>query len=126
MNLAEGQMLRFRLRANPIKTITDARGRQNQKGTTKKCRVPLIKAEAQKAWIVRKLDSVCSIKALNLQREIPLYFRKKTNHRAGKIQTVLFDGILRVNVPDDFVNKLRKGIGPAKAFGCGLLSLSPV
>jgi len=37
---------------------------------------------------------------------------------------VRFDGVLRVTEPGQFVTALRSGIGPAKAFGFGLLSLA--
>jgi CRISPR system Cascade subunit CasE len=36
-----------------------------------------------------------------------------------------FDGVLRVKEPMKLVETVRKGIGPAKAFGFGLLSLAP-
>lgn len=124
--IANGQRLRFRLRANPIKTINDEVGRLNRKGTVKKCRVPIIKEEDQNAWLERKLSMACTIETLNIQRELPLYFKKKKDERAGKIQTVLFDGILKVNEADFFTDTLKKGIGPAKAFGCGMLSIAPL
>jgi CRISPR system Cascade subunit CasE len=123
--ITNGQRLRFRLRANPIKTISDEMGRLNFKGAIKKCRVPLIREEDQKAWLERKLGSICSVETLSIQGEPPLYFRKYKEQRTGKIQTVLFDGFFRVNNPDSFIHTLTKGIGPAKAFGCGLLSIAP-
>jgi len=38
----------------------------------------------------------------------------------------LFDGSLTVSDESAFIALLRSGIGPAKAFGCGLLSVAPV
>jgi len=35
--------------------------------------------------------------------------------------TVRFDGLLRITDPDAFRATLIRGIGPAKAFGCGLM-----
>ena len=43
--------------------------------------------------------------------------RKQTWH------LVQFDGVLQVTQPESFVAGLRGGIGSAKAFGCGLLSV---
>jgi CRISPR system Cascade subunit CasE len=41
--------------------------------------------------------------------------------------TEIFQGILQVTDPDAFLqNKVIRGIGPAKAFGCGLLSLTRI
>ncbi|NUQ01432.1 MAG: type I-E CRISPR-associated protein Cas6/Cse3/CasE, partial [Armatimonadetes bacterium] len=36
-----------------------------------------------------------------------------------------FEGLLIVTDPPRFCEALRRGIGPAKAFGCGLLSVAP-
>ena len=123
-SLQKGQKIRFRLRANPIKTIKDEDGRLNQRDEMKKCRVPLIREGDQKAWIERKLEKICSLDALVFQQEMPLYFRKSNSKRAGKIQTVLFDGVLNINDPDALIEMIKNGIGPAKAFGCGLLSMA--
>jgi CRISPR system Cascade subunit CasE len=126
VNLRKGQRLRFRLRANPIKTITDERGRFNRKGKPKKCRVPLIKEVDQKAWFERKVGGFGSVEVLIIHREVPTYFRKDREQRAGKIQTVLYDGIISINNPETFLDAQKMGIGPAKAFGCGLFSTAKV
>lgn len=39
--------------------------------------------------------------------------------------TATFDGHLEVRDTDTFRQALERGIGPAKAFGCGLLSIAP-
>lgn len=124
--LNKGQRLRFRLRANPTKKIIDQKGRINQKGEIKKCRVPLIHEEDQKAWLERKLENSCFLDDLIIHREVPLFFRKHKKQRSGKIQTILFDGITEVEYPIAFLDMLKMGIGPAKAFGCGLLSLAKI
>jgi CRISPR system Cascade subunit CasE len=124
LSFENGQRLRFRLRGNPVKTIVDEKGRNSQKGGIKKCRVPLIREEEQRSWFMRKLDTTCRVESIIIQREVPLYFRKNKEQRTGKIQTLLFDGILCVQKPDAFLETLKKGIGPAKAFGCGLLSIA--
>jgi CRISPR system Cascade subunit CasE len=40
--------------------------------------------------------------------------------------TALFEGVLEVEDPDRLREAIAAGIGPAKAFGCGLLSIAPV
>lgn len=42
------------------------------------------------------------------------------------IYSVRFDGVLTVTDPDTFRQTVAAGIGPAKAFGFGLLSVAPV
>jgi len=122
--LNNGQRLRFLLVANPVKTINDEMGRKNSEGELKKCRVPLIREEEQRAWIERKLQNAASIETLVLDPVFPLRFRKGKEDRAGKIQPVSFKGVLKVEESDALLELISCGIGPAKAFGCGLLSLA--
>jgi CRISPR system Cascade subunit CasE len=113
-----GQRLRFRLQANPTKKISD---QQNPK---RKIRVPFIKEADQQAWIQRKFANTATIKAeaMLIRNHPPIYFRQ--GRRGGKIVTVHFEGILVINDPEQLNQQLRKGIGSAKSFGCGLLSLA--
>jgi CRISPR system Cascade subunit CasE len=124
LTLNEGWRLRFFLIANPIKTINDETGRKKADGETKKCRVPLIREEDQRAWVERKLQHAASLETLVIDPVFPLRFRKGKESQAGKIQPVSFQGILNVKAPEKMVELVKNGIGPAKAFGCGLLSLA--
>jgi CRISPR system Cascade subunit CasE len=36
-----------------------------------------------------------------------------------------FQGVIEVQQPEKLAELLRKGIGPAKAFGCGLMLVRP-
>ena len=119
-----GTRLRFRLVANPIKTITDEGGRLNTKGEVKKCRVPLIHEEEWRAWLEKKLADCAKLETLIAENQLPLYFRKRKGKRVGKIQPVNFQGTLSVSDSLTFSELVISGIGPAKAFGCGLLSLA--
>ena len=128
LQLHEGQFLRFRLRANPIKTIKDVeKGVVEKKGKsfTRTARVPLIHEEQQQAWLERKFDGVALLQSLNIQKELVLNFRKHKEQRSGKIQTVLFEGVFQVLDPEELVEMMTQGIGPAKSFGCGMLSIAP-
>ncbi len=124
LNLLEGIRLNFFLIANPTKTITDEQGRLNKKGKPKKCRVPLIKVEQQIDWLIRKLNSsaVVDVESVTIDKLPPLNFRK--DRKRGKVQPYSFKGILQVNDPSLLESAIKQGIGPAKAFGCGLLSLA--
>lgn len=120
--LQQDQILRFRLVGNPIKTIKDERGRKNSKGEIKACRVPLVQEDQQLAWLSRKLDGAALIESAIVSSRRPIYFRKVG--KAGKILAVTFDGVLRVSDSKKFLIILQNGIGPAKGFGCGLLSIA--
>ena len=72
----------------------------------------------------RKLDVSARLEALIIANCLPLYFKKSNANMAGKIQPVSFQGILQVTKPTSLKKMIVNGIGPAKAFGCGLLSLA--
>ncbi len=116
--LANKQLLRFLVRANPTKRIKDPKKSTNQG----KVRVPLIDEEEMNGWLQRQLQGAGLVKEVMISRQDRIYFRKKKH--AGKIATVVFQGILEVEDSQLLAGKLTNGIGPAKAFGCGLLSLA--
>ncbi|MBB0243412.1 type I-E CRISPR-associated protein Cas6/Cse3/CasE, partial [Streptomyces alkaliphilus] len=58
-------------------------------------------------------------------------FAKREGERNRKgsrvtLTTATFEGCLRVTDPSLFTDHLLNGIGPAKAYGCGLLTLAPL
>ncbi|NPU83378.1 MAG: type I-E CRISPR-associated protein Cas6/Cse3/CasE [Syntrophaceae bacterium] len=124
--LRAGQRLRFLLVANPVKTIADEHGRLKGDGQEKKCRVPLLRDEDRQTWLTRKLNGFAVVEIAEVEKRPVLNFHKIREKRIGKIQPVVFQGILQVLNQDEFRNQIIKGIGPAKAFGCGLLSLARI
>ena len=116
---SEGQRLAFLLTANPVKTIVDAQRDAKPGKQSDKCRVPLIKEEDQRAWLARKLSAAAELESVEILPHPPLYFRK--GNRAGKLATCTFEGVLRVSSVEALGALLENGVGPAKAFGCGLL-----
>ena len=116
LKFPNGQFLRFRLVANPTKKIKD------QNDSERAIRVPYIGEENKVAWLKRKLQGaarVCHAEAGDME---PIYF-SKPGHR-GKIQPVLFTGLLEIENGDAFLSIMREGIGAAKSFGCGLIQVS--
>ncbi len=114
-----GQRLAFVVTANPVKTITDAQREVKPDKQSEKCRVPLIKEDEQRQWLARKLAGVATLESAEILPHAPLYFRK--GKRGGKLVTCTFEGVLRVEAPEQLASLLENGVGPAKAFGCGLL-----
>jgi CRISPR system Cascade subunit CasE len=117
--LQSGQVLAFRLVANPTvkKKRSDA-----QNGN----RVPLVREERQLDWLQHKAEQ-------NGFRLLRATVTAQAEHKGWKhkgqppltLYTVQFDGRLQITDAAKFQQALRTGIGPAKAFGCGLLSLAP-
>ena len=116
---AVGNRLAFVLTANPVKTIVDAQSAAKPNKQSDKCRVPLVKEEDQRLWLTRKLADAGTGETVSVLPHKPTYFRK--GNRGGKLVTVTFEGVLRVTAPEQLIRLLENGIGPAKAFGCGLL-----
>ena len=117
-HIVSGQSLRFRLTANVVKVIRDSQDPE------KKVRVPLIREDEQQAWLERKLEGAATVDEVSLQTNTPVFFRR--GGKAGKLVTVTFDGVLTVAEPTAFCSLVASGIGAAKSFGCGLLTLARV
>jgi len=133
-----GQLLRFRLRANATRC---SEGKRHLLRTR----------EAQAAWLERKggqhgfeliplptgsdwfdaFDDDIEPKVEVRMARSPLTIGHKPHTDDGASlnlthRGVDFDGALRVVNPEAFSAAIAAGIGPAKAFGFGLLSLAPM
>lgn len=123
--LERGRVLRFRLRANPtVKLRRDDRLSN---------RVPLATAAQQADWLARqaarhgfellRVDLAGSqVDASSSQADNG---RRAAKASPLKVVAVTYEGLLRVTDGERLAAAVASGIGPAKAFGCGLLSLAP-
>jgi CRISPR system Cascade subunit CasE len=114
-----GQTLAFLLTANPVKTIVDMERESKPDKAGAKCRVPLLREDEQIQWLTRKLGSAAEVLSPIARGHAPLHFRK--GGQPGKVAQVTFEGLLRVLDSRLLLTQMENGIGPAKAFGCGLL-----
>ncbi len=116
----QGQALYFRLRANP----TVKRATRDQPDTTR--RLGLFREEEQLGWLARKARNggfgimTCRTASEGMQHD-DRGKRDKLRHFA-----VIFEGTLRIADPELFETTVGSGIGPAKAFGFGMLSVAPL
>jgi len=117
LDLAQGARFRFRLRANPT-------ARRKIDGGTEGKRVGLTKEEDQRAWLVRKgkrggfrPDGVVVIDEGQVKATKP-------DGHTLTFRSVRFEGVLEVTDPDRLRAAVETGIGSAKAFGFGLLSVA--
>lgn len=104
-----GETLAFRLRANPVVTREGKR-----RG--------LIGEEAQTAWLRKKEIGVIWREVLAIDEGYTL--GRKNGSRVISHKSVLFQGSLHVENVEKLLFAVAEGIGPAKGFGFGLLSLS--
>jgi CRISPR system Cascade subunit CasE len=118
-DLPTGANYYFRLLANPTMRTKQPDGKSK--------RVGLYTTEGQIEWLQRKAQQGgFSVKSMNLSDLGMVDSIKKKNNQKHHIQhfAVQFDGLLSVANPQMFKKTLVKGIGSAKAFGFGLLSLA--
>lgn len=108
-DLRKGARYRFRLRANPVVTRDGKR-------------FGLVGEEAQRRWLERK-DLGLLWQDYRVIDEGYMKMRRSEN-REVSYKSVRYDGIVRIDDPNKAMQALIGGIGPAKGFGFGLLSLA--
>ena len=119
LDLAPGQVLAFRLRANPT-----VKRRFNEKDHK---RVGVYDEQEQLAWLKRKGEMggfhILSARTGGQEDVGGKIKRDEETHRL-KLAAVQFDGLLQVTDPDRLRQTVRRGVGSAKGLGFGLLSLA--
>lgn len=126
-----GSRFQFRLVANPVfrvrKASVDRRGNQfDTKWVGKRVPVPADE-QSLRNWLERRAaDAGFTLKELSLVQPGFVYVNKTNEAGAGtRLRSVRYEGVLQVIEPDKFRAALAAGIGPAKAFGFGLLYIAP-
>lgn len=117
----EGDVYSFRLLANTTKSVF-----QKDKGGAVRGRVVgLYTVPEQREWFLSRSGDL-GVEVLSVQ----VSYSKRWRFRNGSRHTVTlavaqFDGVLRITDVGAARAAVTAGVGPAKAFGCGLLSLAP-
>lgn len=117
-----GDIRKFRIRANPTRSVSQGGG----KGTRGKV-CQHITAEQQLQWLIdRSKKCGFSVEGPNLQANIisrdNLKFRNKNN--TISLGAAVFEGILKVEDAEAFINTIENGLGRAKAYGFGMITIS--
>ncbi|CAJ2232633.1 type I-E CRISPR-associated protein Cas6/Cse3/CasE [Companilactobacillus paralimentarius] len=128
----DGQIMRFRLTANPTHTIT-------RPGKKRGKVFPHVTVTQQEKWLVDRseksgfeLVKQVGVNDLNetqtlafkiVERDWPMLHRNPG--RAVRLSRVTFEGLLRVENAETFKQTLVKGIGREKAFGMGMMTVIP-
>jgi CRISPR system Cascade subunit CasE len=130
-----GNCYRFRLLANPTVSSVGMRTRlftQDEQACEllrptgyKNKRRALLLQDEQTAWIERQGSRHgFFVQSLTIPYHHLITRSRKKNPQIY-IQSVCFEGVLVVHEIEAFKHALTDGIGPAKSFGCGLLSVAP-
>ena len=106
-----GQMLRFSIKANTVRSIKD-------EITGKNKRIGLVKEDEQMEWLKFKA-SVGGFEVVSaaVTDSAKWYnFQKRAVHQVAD-----FSGVIRITDPERFRQTIRHGIGHSKGFGLGML-----
>jgi CRISPR system Cascade subunit CasE len=121
--LESGRLLRFRLRTNPTKRLP--LGKRGAKEDGK--RIGVYGEDAQRKWLKAKGEAAgFRVLDCRVQDRGFVVSRKPGCEKSLRHLCVDFDGTLEVTEPDCFLAALESGIGSAKGFGFGLLSVARV
>lgn len=128
-----GAPFRFRLTANPSRKIETGRDSDKPNG-----RRVALRGGAAVEWLQRKAaQHGFELTAVTASTDVSQVIASPTLKLTGfkrdgsrehrlSVEAVTFDGALTVKDANLIQTALRCGIGPAKAYGCGLLSLAPL
>jgi CRISPR system Cascade subunit CasE len=117
-----GQKFWFKLVGNPTKKLRNSDNMKKQYA-----RKPISKEEDQFEWISSKAQKggFNLIKCLITQKKIIKGKTKKQTHKLSFL-SVQFEGVLEITDPKLFSETIINGIGSAKGFGFGFLTISKI
>jgi len=128
--LVEAPYLRFRLCTNPTKRLST---RAEPGAGRKNGRRVVLKGEVARAnWLTRKgLDAgfevVRAVELVQVEHQTLRGWRSSAPDAPPiTLVPVTFSGVLRVLDPARLRAAVERGVGPSKAYGCGLMALWPV
>jgi CRISPR system Cascade subunit CasE len=124
-SLQAGQAWAFRLTANPVRN-----GRLPHRDGTR--RVGHVTVDQQREWLLSRAERA-GFRIVTAgdsgEPDVTVHQRHThTFHRDGRrvtLRVATYDGRLEVTDPDALRTVLTAGIGHARAYGCGLLTLAP-
>lgn len=120
-----GQRLRFRLLANATRKIDTATGPDGKRRNGR--RVP-VRPERIRDWLFERAASAgfqVEQETLRVQTGYVCLHRPHDEVPFLRFFAARYEGLLTVLDPHRFRNAVQSGIGPAKAFGFGLLTVGP-
>ncbi len=119
--LKQGQTWHFRLRANPVRSVKEE-GRNRGKVMAH------VTIQQQKDWLIKRAGD-CGFaleeNAFEVVHTQWMRFHKRQGHLIT-LRTAVYEGYLSIVDKEVFVQTLLEGVGRAKAYGCGLMTLAPL
>jgi CRISPR system Cascade subunit CasE len=144
--IATGREFAFKVRVNPVQatrnpdapTVAQRNKVMESEGRRRGFRLAHRTIDQQIGWLLGRSDrswgfvvpeGMAGEPDLRVVGRERLSFSKRTGNgvaRRVQVQTATFEGRLRVSDVSRFTAALLGGIGPAKAYGCGLITLAPI
>ena len=129
--VAEGQRWQFRLKANPVRKVSVDKGRRKRDGMVGTIQGHVTEAQ-QRTWLLERADArgFRIVQTEEGFERLVVSHRRRERFKRGEglvtLTTAQFDGVLEVTDADAFRRALGFGIGRARGFGCGLMTVAPV
>ncbi len=121
-DISDGDVLRFRLKANPVHSVSALAIKSRGKV------VAHVTVRQQKNWLMDRAEK-CGFEFC-ISDDEPSFdvvsrdtLRFKRGNRDVTLGVATFEGTIRVKDSDVFRKTLCDGIGRAKAYGCGLMTV---
>ncbi|MDO4671131.1 MAG: type I-E CRISPR-associated protein Cas6/Cse3/CasE [Aerococcus sp.] len=119
--LEAGQQWRFRLCANPTHAVSPGKGKRGKVYAH-------VTTEQQQQWLYERQEQM----GIRLDPEgFRVVGSQWKNFNKGKsrrhtvhVKTAVYEGVLTITDPERFREILTTGVGRAKAYGCGLLTIA--
>jgi CRISPR system Cascade subunit CasE len=122
--LQKGQVWRFRLRANPV----IYRSRENRQPLDRGKVFAHATSQQQKQWLLDRAEKYGFLLAEDafevVHTEWKIFRKNPAGKNEVKLRIATFEGVLTISDLERFKHALLSGIGRAKAYGCGLLTIA--
>jgi CRISPR system Cascade subunit CasE len=123
-SLKSGQIWHFRLSANPVRSSFKEKDKESGRGKI----FAHVTPEQQKQWLMDRAEScgfILDTDAFDIVHTQWAKFKKgKNNSHMVTLRTATYEGLLTTTDVELFKQSLINGIGRAKAYGCGLLTIA--
>lgn len=129
LNVKEGDLLDLDLRMNATRTDGQTRKRADvwMAVWEKDPDTPRSPEDVYREYLARKLDGAATIREMVLRnRRFVDASRGFMKDRQPKFVAADVAAVIEVNDPAKLHDLMRKGVGRAKAFGCGLMFVGPI
>ena len=129
--VSEGDLWQFRLKANPVRKVLVDKGRRERVGVVGTLQGHVTEAQ-QRAWLIdragthgfRIAQTEEGFERLTVSHRRRERFKRRDN--VVTLTTAQYDGVLEVIDAEAFRHTLGFGLGRARGFGCGLMTIAPL